>query len=281
MRHKDLTGEKFGRLTVLTRYEENTKHGSRQWVCKCSCGKTTIVTTSKLNKGHTKSCGCLIGEKTWERNRKKQEDLLGKTFGQLTVIAVLNELSVSKTALVTCKCSCGKTINIRSASLMSGHTRSCGCRKQDKKTREAQAISRSATMRKKYPKGYAGKNKLYAAYKKGAKDRNLCFCLSKSEFFKLTKENCYYCGIAPKQIHKGTTGKKGKFVKIDHGDYTYNGIDRVDNTIGYTLDNCVPCCKVCNMAKMKHNKKDFINWISKAYQHLCAIGEINNGEKNA
>lgn len=55
---KDLTGLKFTRLTVKKRVE-NMKDGQAQWLCECDCGKETIVRTSYLNNGHTKSCGCL------------------------------------------------------------------------------------------------------------------------------------------------------------------------------------------------------------------------------
>ena len=40
-----------------------------------------------------------------------------------------------------------------------------------------------------------------------------------------------------------------------------NGIDRFDNTIGYELHNCVPCCGFCNFAKGKHTYQEFKNWI--------------------
>jgi hypothetical protein len=67
---KDLTGQKFGRLTVIKRIENN-KMNNAQWLCKCDCGndKDIIVTTAKLNFGQTKSCGCL-GLEAKSRNGK-------------------------------------------------------------------------------------------------------------------------------------------------------------------------------------------------------------------
>lgn len=55
---KDLTGQKFGRLTVISR-AENTKTGQARWNCICSCGNETIVRSAHLIDGHTRSCGCL------------------------------------------------------------------------------------------------------------------------------------------------------------------------------------------------------------------------------
>ena len=62
MRKKDLTGKRFGRLTVLKEAEER-KYGSVCWICKCDCGKTVIESSRALTQGYAKSCGCLKVEK--------------------------------------------------------------------------------------------------------------------------------------------------------------------------------------------------------------------------
>lgn len=66
---QDLTNQIFGRLTVIER-AENTKSGGAQWRCHCECGNTTIVTTGHLNRGSSKSCGCLQREITSQRQTK-------------------------------------------------------------------------------------------------------------------------------------------------------------------------------------------------------------------
>lgn len=53
----DLTGEKFGKLTVINR-EKNSRHGKTQWLCECECGGTAIVGGSDLKSGKSASCGC-------------------------------------------------------------------------------------------------------------------------------------------------------------------------------------------------------------------------------
>ena len=58
---QDLTGKKFNKLTVVCRVENN-KHGSAMWLCKCDCGRETVVRTSSLKNNGTKSCGCLYKE---------------------------------------------------------------------------------------------------------------------------------------------------------------------------------------------------------------------------
>ena len=57
----DLTGKKFGKLTVIKRVENQGKR--TMWLCKCECGNETIVLGSNLTRLHTKSCGCLQKEK--------------------------------------------------------------------------------------------------------------------------------------------------------------------------------------------------------------------------
>lgn len=98
---------------------------------------------------------------------------------------------------------------------------------------------------RKLPGHEAARNALYQDYRKGARSRDYSFSLDIEWFEKITMSNCYYCGAVPNKI-----------IKVDSGaEYTYNGIDRVDNTDGYELYNVVPCCTDCNKAKstMSHD----------------------------
>ena len=60
-RFKDLTGQKFGRLTVAEKKGTDNR-GEVLWVCECVCGEQSIVLGGNLRSGHSKSCGCLKGE---------------------------------------------------------------------------------------------------------------------------------------------------------------------------------------------------------------------------
>lgn len=56
----DLSGQRFGRLTVIERAGTATNRGKQPlWLCECDCGNTTIVGGCSLKSGNTKSCGCL------------------------------------------------------------------------------------------------------------------------------------------------------------------------------------------------------------------------------
>lgn len=63
----DLTGQKFGRLTVIKRAEN--KSGQTMWLCRCECGNERFVCGGNLKSGHTKSCGCLNNEMIGNLNK--------------------------------------------------------------------------------------------------------------------------------------------------------------------------------------------------------------------
>ena len=122
---KDMTGRRFKRLLVVSRAENDRRGGSR-WNCVCDCGKTCIAGGTDLRLNRQVSCGCWKASpesKSW-----KTTNLLGKTFGRLTVIN--RELLPSKNRPYwLCECSCGKTKLVSSDCLLKGKTVSCGCKK--------------------------------------------------------------------------------------------------------------------------------------------------------
>ena len=63
---KNLTGQRYGRLTVIYR-DGTSKHGATTWLCECDCGKTCVEPMRYLTTGKVKSCGCLSKEKTLAR----------------------------------------------------------------------------------------------------------------------------------------------------------------------------------------------------------------------
>lgn len=106
-----------------------------------------------------------------------------------------------------------------------------------------------------FPKGQTGLNKLFGHHKLCSKQRNLEFNLTLDEFEKITSSNCYYCNSTPSQVCK----HENKITTWGH--YKYNGIDRMDNNVGYLLGNTVPCCKICNRAKTDFSFDEFKSYI--------------------
>lgn len=123
---KDLTGERYGCLTVISRAENHVYPcgiKTSMWLCKCDCGSMTTVQGRSLTRGSTRSCGHLQTKNSIHSN------LLGRRFGRLTVIEKDKNYTCGgqQHCVWICACDCGNTISIRASSLLSGHTKSCGC----------------------------------------------------------------------------------------------------------------------------------------------------------
>lgn len=83
-RFKDISGQVFGRLTVLGPCGYTTE-GQARWTCRCECGKTTEVGGGKLRRGTTRSCGCLSVETTVARSTKHNLAHRGKVIPEYRV----------------------------------------------------------------------------------------------------------------------------------------------------------------------------------------------------
>lgn len=103
---------------------------------------------------------------------------------------------------------------------------------------------------------------LYRAYVAGSIKRGYNFELSEEEFRELTSMKCVYCGSEPSNVYRNEE-------RFYNGNYIYNGIDRVDNTQGYSKENCVPCCKKCNYMKRNLTYDDFIDHCRKIAAQSC------------
>lgn len=126
----DLTGQNFGRLTVL-RDSGERGNGMVIWECECECGNLTKVRSGNLQSGHIKSCGCLRMEisRTSIKNtptHSGEKNLIGKKFGRLTVISI-DESFTKKDRHWFCECECGNKCSAWGINLKNGHSRSCGC----------------------------------------------------------------------------------------------------------------------------------------------------------
>ena len=125
---KDLTNQKFGRLTAII--PNGIVNGNMTWICKCECGGEKVVRSNSLLTGKVKSCGCLHVESAQNAGRGRLKDLTGQRFGQLVVIresgrALRNERIVD--ILWECQCDCGEITIVRGNDLRNNNTQSCGC----------------------------------------------------------------------------------------------------------------------------------------------------------
>ena len=114
----DLTGNRYGKLTVVKRGPD--RYGKSRkfitWECACDCGNFVTVDANNLRTGNTTSCGCT----------ERAIDITGKRFGKLTVLRRSSNTQ-DGSAVWECKCDCGNTTRVKGNSLRSGVTKSCGC----------------------------------------------------------------------------------------------------------------------------------------------------------
>lgn len=168
--------------------------------------------------------------------RGRPIDESGKVYGRWTVVRRANSKSLA--ALWVCRCTCGTMGIVRGWCLRNGSSKSCGCWTELK----ANPL----------PEGDAGKNRVLSNSKRNAVQRGYAWNLKDVFALKLFEGDCHYCGVAPTQECNG---------------FFYNGIDRVNNALGYVADNVVSCCGICNSAKNNQTETQFLRWVERVYAH--------------
>lgn len=165
------------------------------------------------------------------------KNLTGMVFGEMIVLAFAGYSDPNKgkkrpTWLI--KCSCGKEKVMLGTTLRNTKVQSCG-------------HQRGFSV---LPDGQASINLRMTNYSNNAAKFNREFTLTKEQFKALILGNCNYCGTKPASVVKA----RGKHQQ----DFFYNGIDRINNDLGYTPDNCASCCGTCNMMKRAMSVQDFL-----------------------
>lgn len=127
----DLTGQRFGRWTVLKRGQ--TRNKMVYWVCQCDCGTIREVKGNSLRRGQSKSCGCLQKEISKEKcsqiGKQNLKDLTGQKFGDWTILKDSGRRRSNGSVIWLCQCTCGTIRGIRRQSLITGYSKNCGCKK--------------------------------------------------------------------------------------------------------------------------------------------------------
>lgn len=127
MARRDLTNQKFGRLTVLKEFGKN-KSGHIIWQCQCDCGNMVNCLASNITTGKTKSCGCIRIENTIKQNiEKNPSKITGKRFGRLVVLRKIIDNNTAGRNKYECQCDCGNITYVLAGDLCNGKTESCGC----------------------------------------------------------------------------------------------------------------------------------------------------------
>jgi hypothetical protein len=184
---------------------------------------------------------------------------IGKRFDKLTVVGLGEPRKVTCKGKSSrrasgdvwyettwlCLCDCGASKTCTPTHLKQGRVKSCGCG------------------RPKHQGNMVAIMDMYTMYKSSAKKRCLDFSLSLEVFIEITSSPCHYCGEPPSNLHYS----RHKRINADNLPYISNGIDRVDNNLGYADGNCVPCCAVDNQMKTNRSASFFVEHCRKVLEH--------------
>lgn len=177
----------------------------------------------------------------------KRLELTGATFGEWKVISFC-AINHHRNTTWNVRCSCGTERVLPGRALTSGKSKSCGCLHFLDGKNAAYSL-------------------LWSHYTHGARKRGYAWELSKSQFIDLIGKDCHYCGAGPepsdivvKQAVASARHAKGRVRErvFNRERPAINGVDRVDNTIGYTVENSRTCCAMCNQMKMSYTEDAFI-----------------------
>lgn len=129
----DITGQRFGRWTVLEKVE-NKNGRDAKFLCLCDCGTKKEVLGKNLRNGQSKSCGCYKNEKAsnfmkeWNKNNSNKINLTNQKFGLLTAIEETSQRTSQGAVIWKCKCDCGNIHYVSTSNLKGKHSvKSCGC----------------------------------------------------------------------------------------------------------------------------------------------------------
>jgi hypothetical protein len=192
---------------------------------------------------------------------------IGSRFGRLEVVGYAGTIGTGNAALASwkVKCDCGteKTITGVQLRRTRNPSKSCGCLQKE-------WASKLCTVNSPKKMNYEElrEAEAYNHFRNQAKQRGIDFKLSPTELVELIVKSCYYCNKEPSNIFRIKNRKDLSWI------IKYQGIDRIDSNKGYVLDNCRPCCKQCNVAKLDQAESDFLEHISKLYNNLKNKGLI-------
>ncbi len=175
------------------------------------------------------------------RKAHNRLNLIGKRFTRLTVISDIGNHPTTGESYWECQCDCGKITKVTGYCLTSGNTKSCGCYHKIRTRQLFSSPIKDLTI-----------SRVLCDYRKSARVKGYTFELSREHIAGLINKECYYCGVKP----SNNLRQHNRMI-------AYQGIDRLDNTKGYTPDNVVPCCIVCNKMKKALSYDEFVTHVLK------------------
>lgn len=242
----DRTGETYGDFSI-SKTVRSKKYIKYELICN-RCKSTKQIFNTNYTAKESSSClNC------------KMLFPIGKRLGMLEIVSVIDKKASLSKIVYSALCDCGKKTTISRKAFLNAKKHSCGCKGID-----AQEIIIKYKMNQ---------------YKHGAHSRGLVFNLQYEDFKKLILDKCYYCGSSPKTVDLKKMEWIADFRK--NKNTVSNGIDRVNNELGYTIENVVSCCTECNTKKMSvtpEMAKKILDFINKKNLNNMVCIEISKGD---
>lgn len=215
-------GDTYGFLTVLDIVPARSGAHHSEVIVKCVCGNESYTRQYPLLTGAHKSCGC--------------KGVPGFSAGdQVHDWTIVETADVPKRGRhYECMCKCGTLCIVSLSDLSRGASKRC-----------SKCGFIESSMKRFIPYGY-----VFKTYRNNAKKRDKEFTLTLDEAVELFTSDCHYCKAGPSNSYSGGGST-----------WMYNGIDRKNNNLGYTPDNVVPCCRICNIGKAGLSYEQYMDWI--------------------
>lgn len=233
----DLSGQKFGALTVLNEYEVRTvgKNNAKRtyWKCFCeNCGRTKFIQSASLKNGGNKSCGC----------KYKNLYLINQRFGKLLILNKDKTNSHGETYF-NCLCDCGKTVSLIKRNILTAkQCKYCSFKKGRKSYKDISLTYWNVLAR-------------------GASIRGTEFEITIEYAWEIWEKQQGKCAISGVQLNLiASQAKCNKILRTA-------SVDRIDSSKGYIKGNIQWVHKEVNDLKSNWNEKDFINWIKIIYEY--------------
>jgi ribosomal protein S27E len=187
---------------------------------------------------------------------KKPELKPGEKYNRLTIIK-FHHSDKRWRKWYNVKCDCGNEKIVMGSAMVSNNTKSCGC------------LSMETKKRKRISNNHSEITAIILCYKRHAERRGFKWLLSRHDVKSIIKKDCYYCGSEPSNVKKTKNS-------ISDG-LKYSGIDRIDSMKDYTIENTVPCCRICNYAKSNMTLNEFKQWAIRLGKKAIAEQWAGNG----
>jgi len=197
----------------------------------------------------------------------KKKDWTNQKYCRLTFIQPTEERTKSNRILWELRCDCGTIISADAYAVRSGHTSSCGCLRIENASYNA-----SLGNHRKYDPIISSARRVWTVNRYSEE-------CDFETFFTLSQKNCFYCNRPPTRIYNAAMTTPSNFTgerQLQHGNFTYNGLDRIDSAKGHEPSNVVPCCFDCNKAKSALSSDEFLRLIELIYNHRVALTKTHS-----